>query len=468
MNCNITWEPSEKQEVAWSILEDKKTTEIFYGGGAGGGKTYLGCVWLIIKGLEYPGSRWLMGRAVLKTLKQTTLLTYFEICRSWGLVRGRDFKYNENTGVITWVNGTEVYLKDLALYPSDPEYDSLGSTEFTGAFIDEASQIKSKAKNIVMSRLRYKLKEFDTIPKILITSNPSKNFLYKEFYKPWKEKKLQHYRMFIPSLVQDNPFISPYYIQNLQKLDPISKERLLYGNFDYDDDPAKLFEYDDILDLFTNTPMNRKGKYLICDVARKGKDLTVITYWEGLLCRGIWAYQHRRQIKTFTGVKHFKTNNITGETVKILNSFAEKYGVKRSRIAVDEDGVGGGVVDGLPGCRGFVNNSVALPTSIQKTNYSNLKSQCMFKLADLTKEGLIGIRTSNEEFKEAIIEELEQVKQKDIDKDGKLAVMGKEFIKENIGRSPDFSDTLMMRMLFEIAPTRVRILRDKHNVTGLY
>jgi hypothetical protein len=47
---------------------------------------------------------------------------------------------------------------------------------------------------------------------------------------------------------------------------------------------------------------------------------------------------------------------------------------------------------------------------------------------------------------------LEQVKRKDIDKDGKLSVLPKEKIKELIGRSPDYSDALMMRMWFVLNP----------------
>lgn len=30
----ITWKPSHKQFEAWNILQDKTTTELFYGGGA--------------------------------------------------------------------------------------------------------------------------------------------------------------------------------------------------------------------------------------------------------------------------------------------------------------------------------------------------------------------------------------------------------------------------------------------------
>ena len=50
------------------------------------------------------------------------------------------------------------------------------------------------------------------------------------------------------------------------------------------------------------------------------------------------------------------------------------------------------------------------------------------------------------------MQELEQVKAKDVDKDKPLAIISKDDIKDNIGRSPDFSDTLMMRMYFDLVP----------------
>jgi phage terminase large subunit len=39
-----------------------------------------------------------------------------------------------------------------------------------------------------------------------------------------------------------------------------------------------------------------------------------------------------------------------------------------------------------------------------------------------------------------------------MDKDGKRQVLPKDKVKEIIGRSPDFADTLMMREYFELAP----------------
>jgi len=176
-----------------------------------------------------------MGRARLKSLKESTFLSFLGVLKDWNLKKGIDWNYNAQEGCVHFSNGSSVYLKDLFLYPTDPEFDSLGSTEYTGAFMDEVSEITEKAKMIVMSRLRFKLDEYNLVPKLLMASNPAKNWAYKSFWRPWSEGKLEDYRMFIPALVGDNPFMSKYYVSNLHKLDKNSKERLLFGNWNYSD-----------------------------------------------------------------------------------------------------------------------------------------------------------------------------------------------------------------------------------------
>jgi hypothetical protein len=60
--------------------------------------------------------------------------------------------------------------------------------------------------------------------------------------------------------------------------------------------------------------------------------------------------------------------------------------------------------------------------------------------------------TCSDTIKEIIIEELEQIKGEAMDSDQKLRIITKDKIKEIIGRSPDYADTLMMRMWFELKP----------------
>ena len=60
---------------------------------------------------------------------------------------------------------------------------------------------------------------------------------------------------------------------------------------------------------------------------------------------------------------------------------------------------------------------------------------------------------------ETLTEELEQVKERDSDKDGKIRLKRKEDIKADIGRSPDFSDVIMMREYFELIPKPTGVRR---------
>ena len=156
-----------KQSLAWEYLEDSTTEEILYGGAAGSGKSYLGCIWLLINCIRYPGSRWVMGRKELKRLKETTLATFFEVSNKFGF--NKQFEYNAVDGAIKFKNGSLILLKDLAYQPSDPNFDSLGSLEIAGAFVDEIAEISSKAIEVLISRCRYKLKQFGICKKIFMS-----------------------------------------------------------------------------------------------------------------------------------------------------------------------------------------------------------------------------------------------------------------------------------------------------------
>tara|TARA_Y100000593_G_scaffold33757_1_gene66309 strand:+ start:14343 stop:15659 length:1317 start_codon:yes stop_codon:yes gene_type:complete len=428
MELNIDPKYTSTQSRAFKYLFDNETNDILFGGAAGGGKSFMGCSWLIILCIKYPGTRYLMGRSKLDNLKKTTLNTFFEVCNQWGIKSGTHFNFNAGSNIITFYNGSEIYLKDLFHYPADPNYDSLGSLEITGAFIDEANQITEKAKNIVNSRIRYKLDEYNIIPKILLTCNPSKNWTYTQYYRPAKEGKIEPHKKFVQSLVDDNPYISKHYKGQLEKLDEISKQRLLYGNWEYNAGEDNLCNYDSIVNLF-----NQKGiegeKYITCDVARFGNDKTVIMYWEGLTIKNIISYGK----STITQVS---------EEIKRIQ---QTEGINLRNIIVDSDGVGGGVQDIL-NCKGFQNNG----RPINKENYQNIKTQCYYKLADMINKAQIGIDCNDITIKNHIIEELEQIRSKDMDKDNKLQILPKEVIRGIIGRSPDYSDTIMMRMYYEI------------------
>ena len=97
-----------KQQNAVYYLKDNETKELLYGGAAGGGKSALGCLWLIEMCQKYPETRWLMGRSKLKALKETTLNTFFEL--SGKLNIADQFIYNSQNGTINWNNGSQILL----------------------------------------------------------------------------------------------------------------------------------------------------------------------------------------------------------------------------------------------------------------------------------------------------------------------------------------------------------------------
>src|SRR5207247_1443321 len=104
---------------------------------------------------------------------------------------------------------------------------------------------------------------------------------------------------------------------------------LFYGNWEYDDDPSTLINYEKILDCFTCTDnLEHSGVYITADIARFGSDKTVIGVWHG------WEVK----LYAFRGLS-------VAESAKKIKEFAEKYKVGTNGIIADEDGVGGGVVD---------------------------------------------------------------------------------------------------------------------------
>lgn len=428
---------TQKQRELWQKFNDSIITEILYWGGARWGKSRGVCEIINLTCIAKPWIVWLVGRSEWDDLRKTTLATLIKVMNKHGMQQGREYNLNLQTKELTYYNGSKILFVPLKQQPSDPEFNWLGSYEITYGFVDEAQQVSRKAIDIILSRCTEKIKEYNLVGKVIMTCNPMKCHLYNDFIKPQKEGTLPEDRVFIPSLYKDNPFIDhKKYENSLKRADKITKERLLNGNRDYDDDPTKLYEYDDICDLFTNHGESGQH-YITCDIARLGNDSTVAIVWDW------WIW------RVFTRKK-----NRTTETVNFLHWLQRQYQVKNSDTICDEDWVGGGVVDQME-CKGFVNNSspILSPEEKQIRNYKNLKDQCYFELQQIIESWKMQLIVMDSDDKDLIIEELDVIKQKNPDKWGKLQILSKDEIKSLIGRSPDRSDAIAMRMRFELNKT---------------
>lgn len=499
-----------KQTEAWDSLEGITSLidELGYGGGAGGGKTNFGCKLAIFLSDAFPGARGAIGRFELKNLKRTTLASFFEEATKLGLkqkqkgVKDWDYDYNQQDGKIIFNNGdkahdipaSEILILDTAPSPKDPEYTRFGGLELSWCWIDESNETPAKAIEILGTRVgrrnnlkhwqenlkkyfgRYDEKDGWVLrPIFLETFNPEKGHIYARFWKPFKTNTMPSFRKFVRALASDNPFLPSAYITAILRKGKATIERLIHGNFDYDDDPTKIFIYDKITDLFSNVhvtgkqpiltpdgkhklsddgePLYKPGeRYLIGDVAGKGKDKTVLYVWEGLRVIAMHTEAITDQDDLYNTVIDLKT----------------KYNIPTSNILLDYDGIGVGIVDRLK-CKGFQNNARAFTSDEEKdndlkANYKNLRSQCWIKLSEMVNDALIFIDIKDEDIKEKITEELDVIKELDEGNEKPRAVIPKGTtksddtqvtIKSLLGRSPDFGDGLMMRMYYEVSTESV-------------
>ena len=422
----------KRQTEAWELLHDNHTNEIMFGGSAGGSKSTLGCIWIVSLCLRYPGIRTLIGRTVLATLKQTTFKTLLEVLgpKFMDLKSPEHYVFNAQSNVLTFHNGSEIILKDLEDKPSDVNKDSLGGLELTAVFVDEAVQISFLTYSILKSRIRFKLNEYNLIPKILLTSNPANNWVKKMFYLPHREGTLDANKAFIQSLPMDNPYLPDSYIQMLRELPTQQRERLLNGSWDYLNEIDNLFDFDSITACsFSRSPNPADKKYITIDVARFGADSTVICVWVGLVVIEVIRY-----------------HKMDGDTLyKNITELIGRHGIHPSQVIADSDGVGGFLVDRLR-CTSFVNNARPL----HEQNFTNLKSQCYVKLADLIKEQKISINVLDPSIVDELTQQLLAIKLKDVEKDGKVGVIGKDQMKKMLGVSPDIADAMVLRMYYEL------------------
>lgn len=420
------------------------------GGGAGGGKSWWLCESRLLKAIAYPGYKSFIGREELTRLMQSTYLTWVKVCAYYGIKQGdgpNEWKLNGQYHYIQFGNGSRIDLLDVKYLPSDPLYERFGSTEYTDGALEECGEIHFMAFDVLKSRVgRHRNEEFGVKGTLAMTGNPKKNWTYTIFYLPWSKGLLPAGYAFIQSLYNDNPFTAKEYEKNLTGIrDKVLRQRLKDGDWNYDATPGTLFEFDAVNDLWTNSlpATTDQDKFMTVDVARLGQDKTVLYFWRGFTLYGKEVYS--KQAIT-----------MTAEKIKMA---ARRENIPYSHIIADEDGIGGGVVDLCKGIQGFVNNSTPLENKdarydyLKKQNFSNLKTQCSYIMSQMTNRHQVAISIENPdtEFYEFLPQELGMYRIKVPDNDTvKMALIPKDEMKLELGRSPDYGDAFIMRGFFTL------------------
>lgn len=443
-----------RQLEAYNYLRDEQTTFILYGGAAGGGKSWLASDWLQRCCYYLPGSRWFVGRNNITDTRESFLVTFRKVAKAYNFTA-----YTERANSISFDNGSEILFLDLTYYPyKDPLFERLGSKEYTGGVIEEAGEVDPGAFDTLKTRIgRHLNKEYGVPSKILLTCNPKRGWLKELFYDPWRNGELEEPYAFIPALSADNTMLGSDYIANLESIsDEARKARLLHGDWDYEDNPFGLMELDAIQDAFVNDHVPQEGyKWLTADIAAYGSDLFVAGVWHGFV---LIDYI----VKEKTGGK---------DIVDEINKLRVKHGISPSRVIFDADGIGGL----LGGSGGFLKRAKAfnaisrpvVPRRIKKQQakvaaieYANLKSQCMFLMAQRINEGGYHLKAfKGSQYEQRCKLELEQARRGAVDDDRKLTIESKKLEKARLGgKSPDLRDMIMMREYGELLPKGARVL----------
>lgn len=379
---------------------------------------------------------------------QSTYITWLKVC-AYHKIPKEDWRLDGKYNYIEFTNGSRIDLLDVDYLPSDPLYERFGSLEYSDGALEEAGEIHELAHDVLKSRIGRHMNDVIK-PTMAITGNPKKNWTYRMFYKPWAEGTLPPNQAFIQALYKDNQHTASMYGEQLESIrDNAMRQRLKDGDWEYDEEKGILVSYEAITDIWGNETELSSTKYLTADIARFGSDKVVIGLWEGYQCYRI--------------TERTKQDTIT--TADLIDEILTAEKIPRSRAIVDEDGVGGGVVDSLRGIKGFMANRSPILENRKITeirngevntkpisdNYFNLKAQCAWKLAEKIEQREIAVVCRDRKVMTSIEEELStSLVQKDPDKDGKLQLIPKDEVKEKLGRSPDYADMMIMRMYFDL------------------
>ena len=435
-------------------FDDPQVVSVVFGGGAGGGKSFLLGLLAAMAAKKYPRTRWALARKELKSLKQTTLATLISKVHPVLGITENDYKLNLLDSTLEYTNGSQLLLLDLTAKPSDPEMESLGSLELTGAFIDEVGEVHKKPFDILSSRVnRWLNKEYGVTGKVVASCNPSPGFVRQEFYDKYekagggrmqrwqnghvwvKGERVPAYNVYIKSTALDNPFLDDNYIENLKRMAPLEKKRLLEGDWNYMDEDDSLFTMN-LIDNMTvyevpdpeldeDGVVKKFNKFIGVDPADSGKDDTVITLVE----QGVITQQI--EVKSPMG----KDESIGFYIASKLIEFAERHGFTKhlaKNITIEGNGIGASLRDAMRVLGWIINIYTATLQSRNEGFYQ-------FKLDG--EEGRI-------KFHHTAIEDSDLIKQLtahhfDLDS-GKPRITPKKELRKALGRSPDHADSAMI------------------------
>lgn len=219
----VIFQPEPKQRTFMEAVFSGMYRFLFYGGAAGGGKTYVGLAILIILCKVFPGSKWMVLRKDFAKLKSNTIPSFHKVCPRRFLLKFVD-------GIAHMRNGSQIIFKgeNFAL---DKDITWMDGLEVNGFLLEEVQELQEKTFN--KAKLRAGRNIIKPMPPILIicTGNPSQNWSKDTFVTPAIENRLEPPYYFLQALMDDNSYLSEDYKQGLDTLDSKTHKRYVKGDW---------------------------------------------------------------------------------------------------------------------------------------------------------------------------------------------------------------------------------------------
>ena len=371
--------------------------------GIGSGKSRALAVWIVLQCLKKPGLRGIVLAQIYKTLTRV-LVREIQVVAS---IMGVQYDYNKSSMEMTFPNGSTLFF-----YSGENATGVLGLSEIDMLAMDEAAYLAREVYDFSRDRMRggkYR-------PMVRLISSPVNDQL-----ENWFRDLCQRYPdCVVNAATYDNPFVSAEFIQEL-------KDRYIEGSTLYQQQVQGLF-----LDTDIASQLIKRA-----DFVKVKNPPTKIAYWLGAdWSGGVGCDYDVVCVVDDMGVVDLVEDNglNTQQKVAAVKLMWDKHQPK-SAYGDATGGFGQGAMDL---CRD--KNMILSPANFSakpfnEELYPNLRTEAYAELARDIRNGFY--------IPEDVRAEL-LAQQVTIDNRGRIALVPKELVKKQLGRSPDRADAIAL------------------------
>ena len=309
--------------------------------------------------------------------------------------------------------------------------------------------------------IRYCFMDGDTVDTIFWGDTPQEVYeqcshIIDRLWKPeYEALGFDKIRMFVKSVtfirgrLEENIALiasDPNYTANLAQQSEEARARDLDGNWNFKTAGGDRISMEDI-DNFFNSPQDTtdRTRYVSADIAFEGGDFMVMWLWEGLHIKDI-----------------FVTTGNSSQIEATVKAKLIEWGVREENFVYDYWGVGQAIAGHLPRSVKFTGTQKPAPPFDR--SYKNIKSQCAEILVHLLQEQRLSIeprlltmrfsgkkgKYKNVSLADILMKERKCIRHKSQSSVGGFELINKEEMIKAVGYSPDFFESLIYRMHFEI------------------